>query len=33
MLGINVPLWMTADPIPVPNVSSTTKPGLFLPAP
>ena len=33
MLGSNIPLWITADPIPVPNVSSTTTPVLSLPAP
>ena len=28
VLGISFPLWMTADPMPVPKVSSTTRPEL-----
>ena len=33
MFGSSTPLWITADPIPVPNVSNTMTPVLSRPAP
>ena len=33
VLGNSIPLWITADPIPVPKVSRTTTPLWFRPAP